>query len=191
MSTYISKNRYLSEEEQQTNARYIWDYLGSRGWTLNAVAAMLGNMETESTINPGIWESLTVDTSRGYGLVQWTPSTKYTDWCSSEGLDPSALDSALKRIEYELANGLQWIRTDAYDLSFQQFKTSTATIEWLAMAFLHNYERPASLDQPWRATQAVKWYNYLSGTNPTPVKPKTKGMSLLLMWAATRHNVVR
>lgn len=191
MSTYVSKNTYLTTAEMKKNAEYIWNYLGSRGWTLNAVAAMLGNMESESTINPGIWENLTENTTKGYGLVQWTPSTKYTEWCSANGLDPAALDSALKRIEYELENGLQWIRTDTYDMSFVEFKYAIGTIEWLAMAFLHNYERPANLDQPNRATQAVKWYQYLSGTTPNKPTTKKKGMNVLLMWAATRKYVVR
>lgn len=40
------------------------------------VAAIAGNFWQESTLNPGIWESLTVgnwtDLGRGYGLGQWT-----------------------------------------------------------------------------------------------------------------------
>lgn len=59
---YISKDqvinecRILDEEEQKINARYIWQYLGMRGWTLNAVAGMLGNMQSESFINPNMYE---------------------------------------------------------------------------------------------------------------------------------------
>lgn len=91
-----SNNASLSGRELENNARYIWQYFGSRGWTLNAVAAMLGNMERESTINPGRYEnfgsSLTLSQNPtqselnnyletykslkgrypGYGLVQWT-----------------------------------------------------------------------------------------------------------------------
>ena len=58
MPEWITGNRYLSLSEQQTNATYIRNYLQPDGWTLNAIAAMLGNMETESTINPGTWENL-------------------------------------------------------------------------------------------------------------------------------------
>lgn len=36
----------------QVNARYIWAYLQAKGWTLNAVAGVLGNMQSESSINP-------------------------------------------------------------------------------------------------------------------------------------------
>ena len=39
-------------EQMQVNARYIWAYLQTQGWTLNAVAGILGNMQSESAINP-------------------------------------------------------------------------------------------------------------------------------------------
>ena len=66
----------------QNNAVLLWSYFKAQGWTLNAVAAMLGNMQSESTINPGIWEGLDPFVG-GYGLVQWTPYTKYSDWAGS------------------------------------------------------------------------------------------------------------
>lgn len=42
----------LNLEKMQINATYIWTALGAEGWTLNAVAGILGNMQSESTINP-------------------------------------------------------------------------------------------------------------------------------------------
>lgn len=51
-----ARNDYLTQSEMQKNARYIWQYLGSKGWSLNAVAGMLGNMESESTISPCRYE---------------------------------------------------------------------------------------------------------------------------------------
>ena len=208
----ISKNAYLTLAEMQINARYIFQVLSAEGWTRNAVAGMLGNMQTESTINPGIWQSLDAgNTSGGYGLVQWTPATKYLDWCTSNGLQSDKMDSALGRIKYELENGLQYYPTDDYPLTFQEFKTSTQNPNYLAMAFLANYERPADPDQPERGTQAEYWYNYLGsfdngagggsgGTEPdTPSRPiykpeidedgniiRKKKMALWLIVAASR-----
>ena len=147
-------NRYLSRSEMEDNARFIWNYLGSRGWSINAVAAMLGNMETESTINPGIWESLAAgNTSGGYGLVQWTPATKYLNWSSERGLEPSLMTSNLKRIVWEFDNGESYYPTD-YDISASEFKVSTQSPGFLAMVFLTNYEQPADYNQPHRTTQA-------------------------------------
>lgn len=164
----ISANRYLSLEEMQTNATYIYWYLSSRGWTLNAIAGMLGNFQTESTINPGIWQNLAVNVGPAFGLVQWDPYTKYTNWCEENGLDPAAMDSALKRIEWELANGEQYYPTSGYPETFAEFKTSTKDPYYLGMAFLLNYERPADQNQPARGEQAEYWYTYLSGIDITP-----------------------
>lgn len=175
--TPISANRFLTMEEMQNNATYIYWYLSSRGWTLNAIAGMLGNMQTESTINPGIWESLTTDPEAyyaangrypGYGLVQWTPYTNFTEWCIYRLLDPADMDSALMRIEWELANGKQYYPTDSYPETFAEFKVSTKDPYYLGMAFLLNYERPYDQDQPARGEQAEYWYQYLSGININP-----------------------
>ena len=202
MATFISKNAFLSESEMTVNARYIYSYLTSRGWSPTAVCGMLGNMETESTINPGIWQNLDAgNTSLGYGLVQWTPSTKYTSWCSERGFEPSHMDSALKRIEWELLNGEQYYATDAYPLSFLAFKTSSQSASYLAQAFLINYERPADQTQPARSTQAEKWYNLLKGSEGsegegtddpviTPSRPiKSSKMPLWMLISATRRKV--
>ena len=206
--TFVSDNRYLTQEEMKTNAIYIWDYLGSRGWSQNAVAGMLGNMQTESTINPGIWQNLNEGVGPAFGLVQWDPFTKYTDWCEANGLEPSHMDSALKRIEYELENGLQYYKTDSYPLTFSEFKVSQESANYLAMAFLNNYERPADSNQPVRGQQAEYWYAVLSthvpgtggaggggGTDPdepetpdTPWVPNGKKMSLLLLIASARRS---
>ncbi len=189
---FITGNRYLSQEEMTTNAKYIWAYLGGRGWSKNAVAGMLGNMQTESSINPGIWEGLNAGTGPGYGLVQWTPYTKYTEWCAERSLDPSHMDSALQRIEYELENGLQYYPTDSYPETFAQFKTSTKTPTYLAMVFLANYERPKDPDQPARGTQAEAWYKVLDGA-PAPDSPsgpgikKGRSLPLFMMYLATRR----
>ena len=183
----ISGNWFLTLEEMKTNARYIWNYLGVRGWSINAVAGMLGNMQTESSINPGIWQSLKENINNGFGLVQWTPASKYISWCEERGLDPADMDSALQRIEYELDNGLQYYKTSDYPLTFKQFKVSEEDPYYLGMAFLRNYERPANKNQPKRGEQAEFWYEYLCQL-PSPERTIIKGkLSLLLMYAATRR----
>lgn len=182
----VSGNRYLTQAEMEANATYIYWYLGQRGWTINAVAGLLGNMEAESTINPGIWENLDEgDTSQGFGLVQWTPSAKYLEWCSARGLDPAAMDSALQRIEYELAHGLQYYPTTDYPLSFAEFKESTKPPYYLGMAFVTNYERPKEISTA-RGTNAEKWYQFLL-TLPNFSKRKRHALPLWLMYVATRR----
>lgn len=195
-NTYISANRFLTEEEKKTNARYIWNYLGSRGWTMNAVAGMLGNMETESSINPGIWQDLNSgNMSGGFGLVQWTPATKLINWANNKGLVYTALDTQLERIIYEQTteNGQFSSAGTSYNMTFTQFKNSTLSPYDLGLIFLACYERPADPNQPWRGTAAQTWYEYLQ-TIPAPSDPSgggvsKKGMSLLLMFQAIKRKV--
>lgn len=196
--TPISSNHYLTTSQMQVNAKYIYRYFKGKGWTDNAIAGMLGNMQRESTINPGIWQSLNEgNMSGGFGLVQWTPATNLIDWANSNGLTPSAMDTQLKRIEYELANGLQYYKTDSYPLSFKEFTQSTQSPEYLASAFLHNYERAGVPAEDERRTNARYWYDYLienGGSGETPDIPiipdtptKKHKMSLMLMYMATRR----
>ena len=167
-TTYYSKNEYLTLEEMKVNALYIYNYLGVRGWSKNAICGMLGNMQTESTINPALWQSFDYgNMSVGYGLVQWTPASNYIDWANSYGYDITQIEPQLMRIIYEVNNGLQWIPTSEYPLSFLEFKTSTETPSYLAQAFLKCYERPKDQEQPARSTQANFWYEYLTG-DPVP-----------------------
>lgn len=180
----FSGNFWLTQSQMEENATYIWQKLSVSGWTIQAVSGMLGNMQSESTINPGIWQNL--DSSNpelGYGLVQWTPSTKYTSWCAERGLAPDDMDSALARIEWELENNQQYYPTSQYPLSFAEFKVSTQTPYYLAGAFLYNYERPKEPNPVLRGNQANSWHEYLSGQpgpgpgpgpTPSPVFTGTK-----------------
>lgn len=159
---YVS-NTNLTSYEMRVNAQYILDYLCSCGWTKNAVCGMLGNMESESFINPGRWENGEAIASKGYGLVQWTPSTNYTNWAQEQSLPVENIDSQLQRILYEVQEDVQWIPTSSYNFSFSTFTQSTQTPYYLACAFLHNYERPANPSQDTtRGTQAQNWYDLLS-----------------------------
>lgn len=172
-NTYDS-SQALTLEQMKINASYIWSYLQAQGWTLNAVAGILGNMQSESSINPGRWESDRVGgeaEAHGYGLVQWTPYTKYTNWVTG---DPSTMDNNISRILYEVENNIQWIATSTYNYSFKEFTESNDSTYNLALAFLANYERPADPNQPIRGTQAEFWYEYLGGLPPIPVSTTKK-----------------
>lgn len=174
--SWIAKNAYLSTAQQQNNAKIIYRFLTARGWTRNAVAALLGNMEVESTINPGIWESLTTDPEAyyqeherypGYGLVQWTPYTKYTNWAGSDW--KTNHDKQLERLIWEMENGEQYYPTTNYPETFKEFATSTKSAYYLAGAFLYNYERPRSPNADDRGTRANKWYEFLGSISPNTV----------------------
>lgn len=50
-NTFNSSNS-LNNEQMQVNATYLYTALTEKGWTLNAIAGILGNMQAESAINP-------------------------------------------------------------------------------------------------------------------------------------------
>lgn len=181
---WVVGNRYLTTEEMVNNAYNIVLILGNnKGWSAEAVAAILGNMESESTINPGIWQSLDEgNMSGGFGLVQWTPATNFTEWADSNGYSWSDGEAQLIWIDEYTTTFGQWIPTESYPLSFDEFKVSTESPEYLASAFLKNFERAGVEVEAERQANARKWYTYITdGTLPgvpdTPEYPsftKTK-----------------
>lgn len=198
----LNESSPLTQSEMTTNAGYVYSYLTQSGWTIQAISAMLGNMQAESTINPGRWQSEDVNNmSMGYGLVQWTPATNYIDWCTEQGLsDYSEMDNNLARILYEVANNKQWIAKETYNFSFAEFTKSTDSVASLAKAFLLNYERPKDQSesvQNYRASLAESWYTVLSGETPTPEQPsepeqttlKRKHYNFLLFNAKRRRTL--
>lgn len=165
---WITGNRYLSMSEMQNNADIMYAFFTEKGWTVTAISAMFGNMQTESTLNPGIWENLDPFVG-GYGLVQWTPYTHYSDWAGDGWQDNGQKE--MERIIYELENHLQWISTSLYPMTFREFSQSDKPPAYLAQAFLYNYERPAVKPQPARSKQAEYWYEYLAGHPPVKQIP--------------------
>lgn len=176
--SFYNESEHLTSKEMEVNARYLYSSLSAQGWTINAIAGILGNMQAESSINPGRWQSDSVGwSSGGYGLVQWTPTTKYIDWCSSEGYsDPSEMDCNIARILYEVENKIQWYATTSYNMTFKEFTQSTTDCGTLAKAFLLNYERPADQSesvQNYRSSLANSWYTFLTGVEPE--QPENNG----------------
>jgi len=176
--SWISGNYYLNTAQMTNNARIIQAYGIEEGWSPNAICAILGNMQSESTINPGIWESLSVGRG-GYGLVQWTPYTKYANWAGAGWQDNGTRE--LERISYEAANNEQWFYNAQIGMappySFDDFlHDDTTPLATMANYFLWFYEHPANPYQPQRGTQAQYWYDHLDwdydpDDPPTPPDP--------------------
>lgn len=156
----------ITTAQQENNVNIIATYFRGQGWTDNAIAAMLGNMQVESYLNPAQFEiGHNYSPNYGFGLVQWTPRTKFSSWAGTDW--ETNYNKQLQRISYELANGLQWTYNVA--MSFAQFAVSTDSVDYLTEVFCRNYENPldwtASITI--RRTYANNWYTYL-GNTPTP-----------------------
>lgn len=71
----------LNTAKMQDNAKFIYDFMHSRyGWTLSAVAGMLGNIQAESTMNPARPQNNAVNNG-------WYPSGPY--WPSFDAPNPT------------------------------------------------------------------------------------------------------
>lgn len=168
----MSESGAIGSAGMANNADIIKDCFYDSGWTINAISAIVGNMQAESGINPGRWENEDVgNLSGGFGLVQWTPATKLRNWIDAmygDG-DYTNGDYQLARIIYELDNGLQYAPAKGFKESFSEWATSYKKPGYLAAAFLCNYERAA--DTGWgaqirRARIAESWYQTFTGQDP-------------------------
>ncbi|MGX7048190.1 hypothetical protein RU86_GL001515 [Lactococcus piscium] len=172
---------------QQQVAEQIWNYLTSRGWTKQSVSALLGNMQSESGIIADRWESDRIgNMSGGYGLVQWTPATKYINWAQSNGLVYQDVISQCKRLEWEVANSQQFYNPN---MTFAQFTKSTQSPEVLADIFIRYYERPFNPNQPARGIQARYWLELLKGNTNDNQKGEKK-MTIIFNYKGTGYSAI-
>lgn len=152
--------------EQEKNAWQVWSFLKDKGYTEQAAAGILGNMQGESGIYPDKDE---VGAGIGYGLVQWTASNGVTPGrtyiqqkLAAAGIsgDYRTIDTQMKLLEWDMFNG-QYIQTSSYPYSSSQFKQLT-NIGTATMAFERNFERPLNT-HPERIGWAQTWYDKLHG----------------------------
>lgn len=159
--------------EAQENVMKMVEVLAPLGWTINAIAALAGNQAYESGFNPWRWESDTVNMARGYGLFQYTPASKYINSSVAAGytgfqpnypMGSGGPDDGTAQLLF-MHNNVDggYIPTSAYPLSMQAFRESTQSPDYLASAWLYNYERPAdpSATEAGRRADALWWYDWL------------------------------
>lgn len=177
-------NFILSQSQMDANAVEVYKYFSAKGWTLNAIAGICGNMQSESWLNPGVWQSLKEGNySGGFGLVQWTPATNYTNWANANGYGITDPNGQLYWIDALSGSSGQWIATSAYNLSWSAFKKSSQTPEWLASAFLKNFERAGVEVESTRRSQARYYYNLLSKYDTN-----SKAVESAVQWAINIAN---
>ena len=155
---WVVGNRYLADKDIKNNGKEIIRNLKKLGWSKNAICALLGNTSHESGNNPQIYESLVVNNTGGYGLVQWTPNSKLKTLASKKGLKYSDGDDQCTVINLDM-NGdgcNDYIATSSYPLSATEFMKSNADLEYLIKAFLFNYER-AGVNA---LEERLKWGNW-------------------------------
>lgn len=170
----------LYGEEQTENAQLCFNAL-SRATnpriTRQAASGIVGNFTYESGLNTGQWEhGYNMDPAYGFGLGQWTPSTKYTNWLTTDTIEERV--NGDNQIDFLLEKIDQWSTyyvdmetgySSYYDVTVPIFPTmadylrSTEDPETLAVAWMVYWERgdaqSAHFDE--RKEYARYWYDNL------------------------------
>lgn len=186
---WISKTGLLTASEMENNAKLFGDVFSGLGYNINTIAALAGNAQAESTINPGLNE---VDGS-GYGLFQWTPKSDLIDACSQLGISPytdgtiqcQCLDGELFKLRNQWYSSRAFISryynsgatSDMIGITPEKLKVNS--MSWnpdkLAILFMAAYERPsydpATNHAEKRKANANYWYEYYTGNPPIPTPP--------------------
>lgn len=183
----VGVSAYLKQSEMENNATEFYGYFNSKGFTIESVAGMLGNLQQESNINPGMKQ--TASASSGWGLIQWTPSSNLTNYATAHGTNWATGEIQTQLMWDEIINGYggQWIPKPSLGYGYTGAEFSQLTnIAEACKAYLYERERAGVEALTKRLTYANNWYEYLTGvTPPTPPTPPTsakrKRMPLWMM----------
>ena len=184
--------------EQTQNAAEIYTYLTSHGVASNPAYAIIGNMQKESYLNPGQWELYrNYDIAYGFGLGQWTPSTKVSD---VTGTGQAAMSDYRAQLDILLGNNPnQWstryVDTNnwstyyntnvPYFATFQDFLTDTTyPVDMLTKAYMACWERPAAATADIQSR--IDYANHWAGSPPGPHPAINSVLILLLAKAALK-----
>lgn len=205
-----SSAQTLNQSEMENNAICFYTTAKSYGWSDVSIAAVLGNMEVESTINPGAQNLSEKNGDRpndyGIGLIQWTGSrhTKMFNWVASNykywynGIGQTEyLKKELSETRWTVGSGiLSSMLPDEYRFSngIDAMTCSSWTLEQATAWFFQCVEYVAIIknQSTWnshftnRYESAQKWMQFCDDTPTVNVGTsdrldKKKGMPLWMM----------
>lgn len=170
--------------EQSGNVSEIYSYLTSHGVSQTAAYAIIGNMQQESYLNPGQWElGSNYDPSAGFGLGQWTPSTKVSNITGTGRLQMMNIQNQLDILlndpgqwstrYVDTNNWSTYYNTNVpYFATFNDFLTDTTyPLDMMTKAYMACWERPSAqyANIQGRINYASHWAGTPPGPGPTPV----------------------
>lgn len=113
---------------------------------LYVIAAICGNFYQESTVNPGIWEGLTVG-APGFGLGQWTDNppqvmrrTALFNWLDANGYSRDSGDGQLAFLVYENLWIPSLISPSAYQTLNDFFQSTSTNLQDLVLEWMYHWE---------------------------------------------------
>ena len=204
----------LNQQEMENNALAVREILGlTYGWSLAAIAGALGNMQAESTLNPGACEigrgipqNGQLLYGGGLGLIQWTdypaysatkphPLLWYADHVGGRWYDGDlqcnlllyADDPTITSCGLDEGPRWGWQTSSSYpSISFDNYKNFDGSADEAAVYWFYDMEWHYEIEDGTlakRKENALNWYTFLGGQ---PVR-KRKGMPI---WMMLRKNVL-
>ncbi len=161
----IGVGQNLSLSAQESNATEIYNYCMNDGFTIQATCALLGNIQRESSLNPGKKQGENL----AWGLIQWDPHTVLTDWASENGYN--WWDGAAQMIFITGDDVVHWHEKPQFPYSYEDFKQMT-DIDLATEVYKENRERNSLQDLDLRQTYAWNWYYHFTD-QPVPPQPPT------------------
>lgn len=162
-----------SSSTSTTREQAIWAYFKNKGYSDAATAAIMGNLQVESGLNPAQFQ---YGGGPGRGLAQWectgTRFTNLVNFARQRGnKDWKDLDSQLEFINKELSglSSAYWkesakgmMNVQAKGTTFEQFKNSI-DVPMATRQFEGAYERAGKPNIEVRIQHAINFYNKYSG----------------------------
>lgn len=138
------------------NKKVAWDYFTKMGYSKEMTAGIIGNLITESNLNPTIDA---YDNSGSYGIAQWLGGRKegLYDFASNTGLNADDFTTQLKYIHHELQNGESG--------AMARMQNGGSSPEQQALLFSKYYERPEWAENPDRQNNARRIYSEFQNDN--------------------------
>lgn len=176
----VPKPKQVSPTE---TSQRIWKFFKSKGWTDEGVAALMGNLDKESTLRPVQLQGDLSDSNRtksmkyvadadknkrnftsgqiGFGIAQWTtPDRKENLWnyAQSKGKSVGDLDTQLEFLNDELESKYKGVVAEL---------KNTKDVGSAAVTVLKKFEvardRNLKSEQDDRASRAMGWYKTYAG----------------------------
>lgn len=177
--------------EQKHNVDKIYAIFHALGWTDNAIAGMLGNMQVESGLDPAcsypkIGNTMaTIDNTHAenypdnaYGLVQWKgrgsvdpDNNQLVGYAIRYGYEWYDGDIQMNRLTWEYQTPAKFHNqtVDGVYYTFSSYASSTSSPSILAKAWMVCYEGTYSVLSN-RQSNAEYWLTYIH-SGPTPPTP--------------------
>ena len=127
----------MSSTEGTSNILEIAALYRARGYTDEAIAGVLGNMNAESAFNPWRWQSDVVNYSGGYGLYQYTPARGYINLTGVQYHAPN-LSTSSQTAGAQAADGIAQVMVQIND-TLGKWVSYCWRDDWIGQAALRAY----------------------------------------------------